>query len=143
MDKWFQIDERAERVSDRLAFLFLSLTHFALFTAMFIQRYIFDRPPDYYNDVTIILFLSWLGYWGARFYFGGILPVLSFQKTVVIYICIVLFTAVPYTLIRGFPEQGEWLKFLAILLGGPAVVVGFLATLAYFGNQRVERSLTS
>ena len=73
MNKWFQIDERTELVNGRLSFIFLGLTQFALYVAIVYQRYIEGVPNVYYNDVAIIMILSILGYWAARFYFGEIL----------------------------------------------------------------------
>jgi hypothetical protein len=143
MNEWFQIDERAEQVGDRLAFIFLGLTHIALYIAMMFQRYVQGLETAYYNDVTIILIVSLLGYWGARFYLGGILPALSTRQVLLIYLFLVASIAIPHTLVHGWPKAGEWLGRLMPMLGGPALLVGGYALLAYLGKKRLEGLISS
>ncbi len=71
MNKWLAGDERTERIGGQLGFIFLGLTQLGLYMVLIYQRYVEDLPPAYYNDVGLILILSILGYWGARFFFGG------------------------------------------------------------------------
>ena len=138
MKRWFQIDERGERVNERVSTLLLGLTQLALVVALVAQRYGKGLASDYYQDVGIILILSVLGYWGARSYFGGLLPVVSWRPLLLVYLMLVVSIGVPHTLLRGWPGPGEWWGRLLAILGGPALLVAAYGLLAHLGNKRIE-----
>ena len=142
MNNWFQIDERTEGINEKLSFLFLGLTQLALYLAIVYQRYIEGLPIRYYNDAAIILILTVVGYWGARFYFGGIYPNLSFKRVLLIYVISVAAIGVPHTIVHSWPQSGEWLSRALSIFGGPAVLVVCLAFLAYLGKKRTERLIS-
>jgi hypothetical protein len=139
MPKWIQIDERAELVSGKLAFIFLGMTQAGLFSAIIYQRYIQRLPPSYYNDLAVIFAASVLGYWLLSLYLGGVLPVLSLRSILAAYLYLTLSIGLPYTLIRGLPQGQEWADRLLIILGGPGVLVGGYAIVAALGRRRLER----
>ena len=139
MPEWIQFDERTDEVAGRVAFIFLALTHAALLTAILFQRYIQGLPPGYYNDLAIIFAGSLLGYWFFSFFLGGVMPVLSIRSIVSTYALFVLGIGLPYTLIRGLPQDGEWSYRLLIILGAPAVLVGGYALVAAMGKRRLDR----
>lgn len=143
MNKWFQIDEQTETVSGRLSVIFLGLTQIGLYLALIYQRYVLDLPPDYYNDLAIILTFSVLGYWGTCLYLGGVIPTLSFRRAMFIYLVIVMTIAIPHTIIRGWPTGTEWNSRLLVILGLPAGLVGGYALMAYLGKKRIEKILSS
>ena len=143
MGKWIRIDERTEFISGRLSFIFLGLTQAGMLIAIVIQRYSFQRPPAYYNDVAIILGISIIGYWMTSFYLGGVLPELSTKAIIGSYVIYVLSIAIPYTLIRGFPNQGEWVRWILVIFGGPAVLTGGYSVVAALGKRRLDRLTTN
>lgn len=142
MNKWVVGDERTERVGDRLGFIFLGLTQLGLYLVLIYQRYVQDLPPTYYNDVGFILILSIVGYWGARFFFGGMLPLPSIQQVLLVYLTLVAVIAIPHTIVHGWPASGEMLGRMLPILGGPALLIGGYLMLAYLGNKRIEKRLT-
>jgi hypothetical protein len=143
MKKWFQSDEQTEAVSGRLSLIFLALTQIGLYVALMYQRYVLDLPPDYYNDLAIILTFSVLGYWGTCLYLGGVIPTLSFRRAAFIYLFIVLAIAVPHTIVHGWPTGTEWFSRLLVILGVPAVLVGGYTLMAYCGKKRIEKIISS
>jgi hypothetical protein len=142
MKNWFQVDERSERIGDRLGLIFLGITQVGLYLAIIYQRYIRGLDPTYYNDLAILLGISAVGYWGMRFYLGGVLPILSLLQVVWIYLIFVFVIALPYLIVHGLPNSNEWARLLVPMLGGPAVLVGGYALLAYFGKKRIDKSLS-
>ena len=139
MGKWIKLDERSEFISGKLSFIFLGLTQAGMLIAIFLQRYLFQRPPAYYNDIAIILGISIIGYWLTSLFLGGVLPELSAKSIIGSYIIYVLSIAVPYTLIRGFPDQDEWIRWMLVIFGGPAVLIGGYGVVAALGKRRLNR----
>ncbi len=142
MNKWIVGDERTERIGGQLGFIFLALTWLGLYLALIYQRYNEHLAPVYYNDVALILILSVLGYWGARLFFGGILPFPSIWQVIAIYLAMVAIIAIPHTFIHGWPQSGEWLGRLAPTLGGPAVLIGGYLLLALLGKKYIENRMS-
>lgn len=143
MPKWIHVDERAELVAGKLAFIFLGLTQAGLFGAIFYQRYIQGLPTAYYNDLAIIFGASVLGYWFFSLYLGGLLPMLSLRSILAAYLYLVLATGLPHTIIRGLPQGREWVDRLLIIFGAPAVLVGGYAIVAALGKRRLDRMMNS
>ena len=139
MGKWIKLDERSEFISGKLSFIFLGLTQAGMLIAVFLQRYLFQRPPAYYNDIAIILGISIIGYWLTSLFLAGVLPELSAKSIIGSYIIYVLSIAVPYTLIRGFPDQDEWIRWMLVIFGGPAVLIGGYGVVAALGKRRLNR----
>jgi hypothetical protein len=143
MPKWIEMDERTEAVSGKLAFIFLGLTQAGLLGTIFYQRYVRGLPPVYYNDLAFVFAVSVLGYWLCSFYLGGVLPQLSLRSLLSAYFIFVLSIGIPYTLIRGLPQGGEWGDRLLVILGGPAVLIGGYALVAALGKRRLARMTDS
>lgn len=143
MKNWLQIDEQTDALSGRIAVIFLGLTHIALFLSLVLQRYLQDRPPEYYNDVAIILALSWLGFWGTCLFMGGFLPTLTFPRLLAIYLLIVLSIGIPHTILHGWPEADEWFRRVLAIFVVPAIFVGLYALTAYLGKKRLDKMISS
>ncbi|MGD8865869.1 MAG: hypothetical protein PVI81_09770 [Anaerolineales bacterium] len=139
MSKWLQMDERGEQISGRLAFIFLGLTQAGLLIAIVIQRYLQGLMPPYYNDLAIILAYSVLGYWGASLLFGGVLPRLTVRSLISAYIFLSLSIGIPHLLIRGVPQATGWVRWLLVVFGAPAVLIGGYGLVALFGKRRLDR----
>jgi hypothetical protein len=139
MDKWFLTDERGEQVSGKLAFIFLGLTQAGLLIAIVVQRYVQSLPPSYYNDLAIILGYSVLGFWGMCLFFGGLLPQLNVRLLLTVYLFLVLSIGIPHLLIRGVPTTGGWSRWILVVFGAPAVLVGGYSLVALFGKKRLDR----
>jgi hypothetical protein len=139
MIDWLQMDERAEHVSGRLAFIFLGLTQAGLLIAIVIQRYAQSLAPSYYNDLAIILACSVLGFWGMNLFFGGALPQLSARSLLSVYLFLAFSIGIPHLLIRGIPVTGGWTRWILIVFGAPAVLVGGYALVALLGKKRLDR----
>ena len=143
MRKWFQADERTEAVSGRLAVIVLGLTQIGLYLAIMIQRYMLDRPPEFYNDLAILLGISFLAFWLPCLLLGGILPALSERAAILVYTVLVLAIAVPHTIVRGWPSEWDWVKRVLIYLGLPAGMVGIYGLFAYLGKKRMEKIISA
>lgn len=139
MFKWIQSDERSELISGKISFIFLGLTQAGIFIAIFYQRYVMGRAPDYYNDLAILFGISVIGYWLFSLYLGGVLPALSIRLTLAGYLFLVLMIGLPHTIIRGFPEGNEWIQRALIIFGGPAILVGGYSLVAALGKRRLDR----
>jgi hypothetical protein len=143
MSRWFHTDERTEAMSGRLAVIFLGLTQIAMYLAIMIQRYVLERPPNSYNDLTIILAISTLGYWGLSLYLGSILPALSLRSALIAYAFLVLAIAIPHTIVHGWPSAPDWVMRTLVYLGLPVILVAGYGLLAYLGKKRSEKLLES
>lgn len=139
MKPWIKSDERTEEINGRIALIFLVLTQVGLLISILLQRYLWSRPPAYYNLTAVILGASIAGFWIANLVLGGLLPELSARKLLMTYGFLVLGIALPYALIRGFPQGGEWLRWGLVMLGGPAVFMAGCALAAALGRKRLER----
>jgi hypothetical protein len=139
MKKWIQIDERSQQVGGRISFLFLTLTQIGLLVLIFYQRYLLIRPPSYYNDLALVAGFSLLGYWAFSLFFGGFLPLIRPIMLLVSYLILAAGIGIPYTIIRGIPAAGELQARLLVILGAPAVLIGFYALVAYLGKTRLDR----
>lgn len=139
MHKWLQFDERTDKITGKLSFIFLFLVQIILLLMIFYQRYLQNRPPPYYNDLAILLGISTAGYWLVNLFMGGIMPTLAFWRGVILYLLLVASIAVPYTLIRGLPAEGLWTTWILVILGGPGALVGGYSLAAYLGAKRLDR----
>ena len=141
MKRTFQGDERTQAITGNLAFIILSLTHIGLYAAILIQRYAMQLPPPYYNDIALLLLLSLLGYWAPCLILIGSAPQLTMRRSVLLYLTLVLTIAIPHSLIRGLPQQGEWPLRLMVYLGLPALLIGFYAMFSSLGQHRIHQLL--
>ena len=82
-----------------------------------------------------------LGYWAARLYLSGILPVISLRILALLYIILVLLIEIPAFLISGLPEPERWYEVLYPFVG-VALVLAFYTLVAYFGKRRIEKLYT-
>jgi hypothetical protein len=116
-------------------------TQIALGLVVFNRAYLLDQPDDQFRDISIILLLSSFGYWGARLYFGGLLPVISLKGLVIAYVALVLIIAIPTSIIHGLPRMDELGTTILPVLIGSGVIVGGYAILAYLGKRRIEKEI--
>ncbi len=136
------IDERIERINGQASFYFLMLTQIGLAGILCYKRYVQGLPTSETSSLAWLLGLSIGGYWALRLYLGGILPLLSFKKLLVIYVIAVAFIAIPTYLIRGQPEPERWYEVLFPFIG-VAVVLGVYSLVAYFGKRRLDKYMSS
>jgi magnesium-transporting ATPase (P-type) len=136
------VDERIERVNGQISFIFLLLTQAGLGAVLFYKRYIVGLPSSETNWITWLLGFSLVGYWMLRLYLGGILPVVSFRKLLLIYIIAVAVISILTYLIHGFPESERWYELLFPFIG-VGVFMGLYYLVSYFGKKRLEKYLSS
>ena len=55
-----------------------------------------------------------------------------------LFITMTLAITIPHSLIRGFPQQGEWPLRLIVYLGLPALFVAFYAIFSTLGQYRIR-----
>lgn len=132
------VDERTERINGLVSFFCLMLTQFALVGVIVYKRYVLGLPPEAYKDIAWIACLSMGGYWAARLYLSGVLPVISFKKILVIYFILVAVIFIPTYLIHGWPPAESWYEVLYPFIG-VAVALGFYSLVAYLGKRRLEQ----
>ena len=142
MNKWIKFDERTDFISGKLAFIFLGLTQAGLLISIYVQRYVYGRPPNYYNDTAIVFGISVIGFWITNLYLGGAIPSLTVKSLIWSYIVMVLLIAVPYTIIRGLPRGSEWLRWVLVILVAPAVLISGYAAVAALGKKRLDHLST-
>jgi len=139
MSKWLQFDERTERVTGKLSFIFLGLVQIILLIMIVYQRYFLDRPSPYYNDLAVLLGICTVGYWLASLYLGGVLPMLTIRQGVLVYLVLVGAIALPYTMIRGFPGKDILLTWILVIAVAPGLLLGGYTLAASLGAKRLER----
>ena len=66
----FLWDERTDRLSGKIATVFLGLTQVGLLAIILYRRYYLGQAEDAYSDVRVVLAFSVFGYIAARLYFG-------------------------------------------------------------------------
>ena len=134
------VDERTERINGQVSFFILMLTQIALVGIIFFKRYVAGLPASDYDELNWIVGFSMGGYWAARLYFSGILPVISVKKMVVIYFSVVAFIAIPTYFIHGLPASDRWYEVLYPFIG-VAVILMLYTLVAYYGKKRLEREI--
>jgi hypothetical protein len=132
------IDERTERINGLVSFFCLMLTQFALVGLIVYKRYVLGLSPEAYAEIAWIACLSMGGYWAARLYLSGILPVIPFKKILVIYFVLVAVIFIPTYLIHGWPPVESWYEVLYPFIG-VAVALGFYSLVAFLGKRRLEQ----
>ena len=137
----FRLDERTERLNGQISFYILMLTQAAIALLIAYKRYIQGLEPSYYSGFSFLVLLSMLGYWAARLYLSGILPVISPRKLSLLYIVLVLLIEIPAFLISGMPVPERWYEVLYPFVGAD-LVLAFYALVAYFGKRRIEKLYT-
>lgn len=141
MKKFSTMDERTERLNGQISFLILMLTQIAVAGAIFYKRYIQGLDVEYYQTFSAILAASMFIYWGLRLYLSGILPVISWQALLGIYVALVLAISIPSALIHGLPTAQNWDSTILPAAGGPAVIVIGYWLIAYFGKRRLDKEI--
>ncbi len=142
MSKYFiASDERMIGLTGKLANIALSLTQLALLGAILYRRYVLGQGEENYNDIQVILGLSLSGYIAARLYFGAVLPVMSFKKTLRIYFVSVAVLFIILSFMYGLPSYDEWNNTILPVVLGPAIILGLYWGFAYFGKRRSEKDL--
>lgn len=134
------MDERVERINGLVSFYCLMLTQIALVGVIVYKRYFLGLPQEEYNELSWIALLSMGGYWAARLYFNGVLPVLSLKKMALIYVALVAAISIPAALIAGWPAPERWYEVLYPFIG-VAVALGFYSLVAYLGKRGLEKHL--
>lgn len=140
MKKTF-VDERTERINGLVSFFCLMLTQLALVGIIVYKRYILGLPQEEYTELSWVTGLSMGGYWAARLYFSGILPVISFKKLLAIYFGSVTFIVIPTLLIVGLPAPERWYEVIYPFIG-VAVLLGLYTLVAYLGKRRMEKDIS-
>jgi hypothetical protein len=130
-------DERIDRLNGQISFLFLMLTQVAVGSIILYKRYVLWLPSGEYSTLQWLLGLSAGGYWAARLYFSGSLPVIPFKRMILLYFGLVALIAIPTLLIHGLPQPSQWYEVLYPFLG-VAVVLSFYSLVAYLGKRRLE-----
>lgn len=139
MSSWLQFDERTDKVTGKVALIFLLLVQVLSLVMILYQRYIMHRPTQYYNDLAILLGITTVGFWLVNLYLGGALPILSVRRSALIYLLLAALIALPYTIIRGLPEGNLWFTWFLVILVGPGILVGGYSLSAYLGKRRLDR----
>jgi hypothetical protein len=134
------VDERTEQINGQVSFLFLMLTQIVLVGVIFYKRYILGLPASEYDELNWVVGFSMGGYWAARLYLSGILPVISVKQMVVIYFAAVAFISIPTYFIHGLPAPDRWYEVLYPFIG-VAVLLLLYSLVAYFGKQRLEKDI--
>lgn len=138
MSKSFAVDERTEQLNGRVSFVCLMLTQLALVGVIVYKRYGLGLPMAEYDEMNWIVGLSMGGYWAARFYFNGVLPVIPLKTLAVIYGVAVALILIPTLLIVGWPAPERWYEVLYPFIG-VAVIMAVYILIAYFGKRRLGK----
>jgi hypothetical protein len=135
-------DERVVRINGQVSFYVLMLTHIAMTAVILYRIYVRGLNENSHRGFQIVLLLSIAGYWGARLYFSGTLPVLSRKQFLSIYAILVggLFGFLSWR--YGLPKMETWYNTLLPVVTGPALILGFYNLMAYWGQRRLEKELS-
>jgi hypothetical protein len=136
-------DERVAGTAAKIAAIVLPLTQLALLLAVLYRAYVLNQPDSEFNDLRIILALSVFGYIGASLFWGGFFPMLKVRTLLVIYLALVVGLFAVLSLVYGLPTVDNWTNTLLPVLLGPAIMVGLYAGLAYWGQKRLEKEISS
>jgi hypothetical protein len=139
MKKLF-VDERTERINGLVSFFCLIFTQTALVGVIVYKRYFLGLPEEAYAEISWIVGLSMGGYWAARLFFSGILPVISLKKMLLLYVILVAVIFIPTLLIVGWPAPDRWYEVLYPFIG-VAVIMGVYSLVAYLGKRWIEKDL--
>jgi len=134
-------DERTDLLNGRISFLFLMLTQLTIGGIIVYKRYILGLPASEYAELSWLLGLSIAGYWAARLYFSGSLPLIPLRKLALIYIGLVAAISIPTYLIHGWPQPEKWYEVL-YPFAGSAAALGLYTLAAYSGKRRLEKMLS-
>lgn len=138
MSKRFAVDERTEQLNGRISFICLMLTQLALVGVIVYKRYGLGLPMAEYDELNWLVGLSMGGYWAARLYFNGVLPVIPLKTLAVIYVGAVALIFIPTLLIVGWPAPERWYEVLYPFIG-VAVIMAVYTLIAYFGKRRLDK----
>ena len=138
----FVSDERMQIIAGRIAFIVLGLTQTAMLGIILYRRFVLEQSNAQVLDLRILLMVSVFGYIAARLYFGAVLPVLSFKKLLIIYICLTIVLAVTLSLWLGMPALDNWQNTILPAVLGPAILVSGYGLIAWLGKKRVEKEIS-
>jgi len=138
----FVSDERMQIIAARIAFIVLGLTQTAMLGIILYRRFVLEQSNAQVLDLRILLMVSVFGYIAARLYFGAVLPILSFKKLLIIYICLTIVLAVTLSLWLGMPALDNWQNTILPAVLGPAILVSGYGLIAWLGKKRVEKEIS-
>ena len=104
----FERDERTDRLSGKIATIFLGLTQVAMLGIILYRRYYLGQPEEAYSDLRLVLAFSVFGYIATRLYFGALVPRITLRTLGLIYAGFVLFLFVVLSAWYGLPTLDNW-----------------------------------
>ena len=141
--QWFDWDERSERVAGRSAIVMLGLTQVALGVVLLTRLYVLGQPDEELRDIQWVLLGSIAGYFTLRSFLGGIMPVPTLKQAAIAYLGLVVVLSVTLSIWLGLPDLENWINTILPVAVGPAIIVGGYWLVAWLGQKRIERELTS
>ena len=136
-------DERLVGTTAKIASILLPLTQLALLVAVLYRAYVLEQPGHEYNDLRIILGVSVFGTIGAVLFWGGFFPLLKAGTLIILYAALVIGLFAVLSAIYGLPTVENWTTTLLPVLVGPAILVGLYVAVAYAGQRRIEKEISS
>ena len=143
------LDERNMTVILRVSGVMYYLTLVALIAILMYRQFVLDQPLEAYQDIANILTVNVLVFIGLILYLGGItVPRMTFRSVIVLYLGFVAlgfaFTMFKYTILLGEPfSPNMFLENLKIVSGICGILVLIWAFIAYIGNWRIEKKISS
>lgn len=141
--QWFVWDERTEQVAGRSAMIMLGLTQVALGVVLLTRLYLLGQPDEELRDIQWVLLGSIAGHFALRSFLGGILAVPTLKQAVIAYVGMFVALFVILSIWLGLPDLENWTNTILPVVVGPALIVGGYWLVAWLGQRRIERELTS
>lgn len=132
----FAWDERTDRLSGKIATIFLGLTQLGMLGIIIYRRYYLGQPEEAYSDLRVVLAFSVFGYIAARLYFGALIPKYSLRTLLLVYLGFVLFLFAVLSLWFGLPALDNWQNTILPVVVGPAILVSGFWLFSWLGNRR-------
>lgn len=136
-------DERVAGTAGKIAAIVLPLTQVALLVAVLYRAYVLNQPDSEFTDLRVILGISVFGYIGASLFWGGYFPLARARVLLIVYLALVIGLFAVLSLVYGLPTADNWTNTLLPVLIGPGILVGLYAGLAYWGQKRIEKEISS
>jgi hypothetical protein len=80
---------------------------------------------------------------GALLFWGGSFPLLKARTLFMAYAALAIGLFALLSAIYGLPTLENWTTTLLPVLVGPAILVGLYAAVAYVGQRRIEKEISS